>query len=142
MDKLDLSRLSIGLKVALKKSLVQAANEASNHFIESFKNQGFTDERLKKWKPRKNKKDTGRAILVKKGDLRRSIKVLKVDHSTLRASIGSTGLIYAAVHNFGLMAGRKSHPFIMPKRQFIGSSKKLNNAIKKIIDRNIKGIIK
>lgn len=74
--------------------------EAKNHFTMSFRNQGFTDASLQRWKERKrNKKGIGRAILVKSGDLRRSIRIVSKNHT--HVIIGSD-LPYARVHNDGL----------------------------------------
>jgi phage gpG-like protein len=84
------------------------SNTAKNHYVKSFKDQGFTDENYEKWKPRKgeitgfsvSKRSKGsRAILVKSGDLRRSIKK-NVNKSILQVTI-SSDLPYSAVHNYG-----------------------------------------
>jgi phage gpG-like protein len=72
-------------------------NEAVNFSKESFRKQGFTDGSFKKWQSRKNNKDKGRAILVKSGDLRRSIKKRV---RSKRVTI-SSNLPYSPVHNYG-----------------------------------------
>ena len=73
--------------------VVEQANEA---FLE----QGWTDTELEPWTPRKNQeaKDQGRAILVKTGRLRRSIRVVSTTADTV--TIGSD-VPYAKVHNEG-----------------------------------------
>lgn len=73
-----------------------------NHFVKSFQKQGFENVTLEKWKPRKDTRmDRGkpnRAILVKSGALRRSIR---------RVAIGKYGynivsdMPYAKIHNDG-----------------------------------------
>lgn len=73
-------------------------NEAQNHFVKSFRNQGFTDDGLQSWKPRKRGKDPGRAILVKTGRLRRSIR--KRTKGKYAVSIVSD-VPYAMIHNNG-----------------------------------------
>jgi phage gpG-like protein len=115
-----------------------------NHFVKSFQKQGFENVTLEKWKPRKsNRADRGkpnRAILVKSGALRRSIR---------RIAIGKYGynivsdLPYAKIHNDGL-TGRAygKHLFKMPKRQFMGFSAKMNNKIERMIDRYVKKVFK
>lgn len=107
------------------------ANEAKNHFLKSFRDQGFTDNSLQRWKPRKSNRDVGRGILIKTGKLRRSIKVSSVSWN--RVVIGSYGLKYASVHNYGEMAGR-GKGFKMPKRQFIGNSKQLEKRMKNMVN--------
>lgn len=124
----------------------QIGNIAINEAKTNFKRQGFMDRSVKRWKPRK-KRDAGRAILVGPADegggrLRRSIRRISV--SNKRVTIGSKGkaAVYAGVHNYGLKAGRKSAPFIMPKRQFLGPShttdKRIVNLIKKKIKKGFK----
>ena len=117
------------------------ANEAKNHFLQSFRDGGFTDRNLSKWKPRKvnTKNNIGRGILVKTGNLRRSIKVRYVSFD--RVVIGSYGLVYAAVHNYGQRAGR-GKGFKMPKRQFIGNSVQLENRMKKMVNSDFGKILK
>lgn len=115
-----------------------------NHFIKSFQKQGFENVTLEPWKPRKDTRmDRGkpnRAILVKSGALRRSIR---------RIAIGKYGvnlvseLPYAKIHNDGL-TGRAfgKHRFKMPKRQFMGYSGKMNTKIEKMIDKYVKRVFK
>tara|TARA_R110002126_G_scaffold89252_2_gene213390 strand:- start:2388 stop:2828 length:441 start_codon:yes stop_codon:yes gene_type:complete len=126
------------LKKEIKKTLRVATEVAINFFKDSFKQQGFLDRRVKKWKPRKQKSTTNRAILVKSGKLRRSIATKKINASRGRAVIGILGKagVYAGVHNFGLKAGR-GKGFTMPKRQFMGDSHKLNKKIKRLIRKRL-----
>lgn len=114
------------------------ANEAKNHFLQSFRDGGFTDRSLSKWKPRKvnTKNNIGRGILVKTGNLRRSIKVRYVSFD--KVIIGSYGLDYAATHNYGLNV----RGFKMPKRQFIGNSAQLENRMKKMVNSDFGKILK
>jgi phage gpG-like protein len=124
--------------------------EAVNFFTLNFRRQGFLDSSLEKWKPRKGeharhknttKKDKeGRNILVGKGTgikLSRSIRVLRKTRNS--AVIGSS-LIYAAVHNYGLRAGRSG--FTMPIRKFVGRSKKLEQKTVNIIRKRILNVLK
>lgn len=85
------------LEEVFKKMSSVAGTIAQNHFIMSFRNQGFTDEVIAKWKARK-KPDAGRAILVKSGALRRSIKMKKVG---LFKIVMSSNIPYAQIHNDG-----------------------------------------
>lgn len=82
---------------------------AQNHFTMSFRNQGFTDEAIAKWKARK-KADAGRAILVKTGALRRSIRVRP--QGMFRAVIYSN-LPYAQIQNDGGVINKRSRTSIL-----------------------------
>jgi phage gpG-like protein len=105
--------------------MVEIGNAAKSFFVENFRKQGFDDKNVEKWQPRKKAdKRAGRAILVKTGDLRRSIIRNPANRAALSIKI-STDLVYAARHNNGLKG--------MPKRQFMGDSYNLNERIKKII---------
>lgn len=83
---------------------------AQNHFTMSFRNQGFTDEVLAKWKARK-KAVPGRAILVgTNGFLRRSIRVRP--QGMFRAVIYSN-LPYAQIQNDGGVINKSSRTSIL-----------------------------
>lgn len=119
-------------QIRLQKELHSAVNEmgveAKKFFTTSFRNQGFTDVVLERWQQRK-RQDRGnksvRAILVKTGNLRKSIRVINKNYKSV--TLGSD-LPYAEVHNEGLRAGR-GRGFKMPKRQFIGDSRKLTDLL-------------
>lgn len=85
---------------------VEAGNIAVNHFVKSFRDQGFTDTSRMQWKPRKGGKDPNRAILVKSGALRRSIK--RGATSWNRTVIASVGVDYAKIHNEGGVISQKA----------------------------------
>lgn len=130
-------------RTILESSLITLGNEAKNHFVGSFRLQGFEDRTVEKWPDRKKKdKRAGRAILVKTGDLRRSIRRETLSKAKLEVVI-ATDLPYAKIHNEGGdgMAWGK-HPFKMPKRQFIGHSFKLNQRVKKIITNRLDKLFK
>lgn len=102
------------------------ANNSLNHFLEGFrKGGGQTDDSKGGWTARGSSapRNQGRAILVDTGALRRSIHALKISFKEI--IIGTTGIPYADRHNEGLVG--------MPKREFIGDSKELNEKNKKIL---------
>jgi phage gpG-like protein len=112
---------------------------AANHFTTSFRNQGFTDENLQMWQPRKRTERSrmgNRAILVKTGRLRRSIRSKRFGFLAVKIL---TDVPYASVHNNGERSGR-GRGFKMPKRQFIGYSGVLNRKIIAKMDVTIKRI--
>lgn len=127
---------------ALENAVVEVGNTAKNFFVENFRKQGFDDKTVEKWKPRKRTtyrtksgrivNDTTRAILVKEGDLKRSI--IRVPNRAAMSVKIQTDLDYAKIHNEGLMGKAfGKHPFKMPKRQFIGDSYNLNEKVKAVL---------
>jgi phage gpG-like protein len=124
------------LKEAQKKAqqeiramVIVMGNDALNHFEQSFRNEGFTDEALVKWKPRKKRERAGRAILTKTGRLRRSLKKLKYGNYAIKIT---SNVVYANRHNEGLNR--------MPVRQFVGYSAVLNRKLIAKFDSKIKAI--
>lgn len=156
---------------------VIVATEATNHFKQSWRDQGFTDQTIEKWKEVKRRK-TGakgtassrrRAILVETGALRRSVQTIRRHQWPI--IVGTRGLKYARVHNEGLSVqipggvrtlyfkvdfatgkskfSKKAHsnfsqevninPYSikMPKRQFIGYSRKLEKRTRKLLTAEI-----
>lgn len=116
------------------------ANETKNHFLEAFrKGGGQTDASKSGWEPRKPnaRRNAGRGILVDTGALRRSISVLRATFKEI--IIGTTRIPYAQRHNEGLTdrLGRQ-----MPKREFIGPSKELNEKNKKKLIEMLQNIFK
>ena len=86
---------------------LQMATEAKNFFVGSFQRQGWDDGLgLKRWQPRadeswrrkKKGRRGNRAILVKTGRLRRSIKIRS---AIFQKIVIATGVDYAAAHNYG-----------------------------------------
>ena len=130
--------------------------EAEKFYKKSFRDEGFTDKSLEKWKdvkrrtnprPSQRKKasssgsrkfvspegveTSGQAILTNSGYLGESIKYeVTPPYIVIHASgKGDDGGKIAQVHNEGGKAGRKSKQFDMPQRQFIGKSATLKNLI-------------
>ena len=106
----------------LKKTVsIKAANLAKQHFVMSFKKEGFTDGSFKRWKPSGQSRRGGKT-LTDTGRLRRSIKPVSI--SFRRSRIKTVGVVYARRHNDGLN---------MTKRQFIGNSKQLTKKTAQMI---------
>jgi phage gpG-like protein len=124
-NKFNFKGIEKKARTTLENAMVEIGNAAKSFFVENFRKQGFDDKSVERWQPRKKAdKRAGRAILVKTGDLRRSIIRNPANRAALSVKI-STDLVYAARHNDGLKG--------MPKRQFMGDSYNLNERIKKII---------
>ena len=151
MKKLDIKakiKAMAQLKVRLPKQL---GNDAVNHFRNSFRQGGFEDQTVDMWELPKRKQftlsksgktkrftnkgfsrsDRTRATLVQTGALRSSVRVLRT--SPGEVVIGSD-LKYAQIHNDG---GKLKSGATMPKRQFVGDSRKLTANMKKKISGEI-----
>lgn len=119
--------------------------EGRNFFEGNFRKQGFDDTTVQRWQPRKRTHyrtrsgkvvdDRNRAILVKTGRLKRSLRKKRISSF---AGIIFSEVPYANIHNDGL-TGRAfgRYMFKMPKRQFVGHSNKLNKKLRLIIERKI-----
>ena len=108
------------------------ANNSLNWFLEGFrKGGGQTD--AGRWKERAStaRKNIGRAILVLTGALRRDIRIRTLNIKKI--ILGTARIPYARRHNEGLKG--------MPKREFLGGSKKLDKKNKKIILRGLDKIL-
>lgn len=141
-NKFNMKGMEQKARKALENAVVEVGNTAKNFFVENFRKQGFDDKTVQRWKPRKRTTyrtksgkvvdDTTRAILVKEGDLKRSI-IRVPNRAAMNVKI-QTNLDYAKIHNEGLMGKAfGKHPFKMPKRQFIGDSYNLNEKVKAVI---------
>jgi len=129
-------------KVEKQRLPVKIGIEAKKWYLLGFRQGGGqTDEG--KWATRKkaDKNKKSRGILVQSGTLRNSITVLKSTWDGI--VIGSRGVAYAAIHNFGLR-GRAfgKYSFTLPKREFIGKSTALNRKIFIMINKQFKSIFK
>lgn len=109
------------------------ANEALNYFLEGFRNGGGQTD-AGRWPSRRPsaRRNSGRALLVDTGALRRDIKIRSTRMGKIL--IGTERIIYARRHNEGLKG--------MPKREFLGDSKKLDTKLKKTILKEINKILK
>jgi len=86
-------------KPQLNKIVDAAGVIAANHFTKSFRDGGFTDESLETWKPRKRaERGKSRAILVKSGRLRRSLRSKRFGVLSVKIM---TDVPYARIHNDG-----------------------------------------
>lgn len=100
--------------------------EANNIIEHNFAQEGFINGGITKW-PQRKKADKGakKALLVKSSILKGEATSGKVRGNNVEYNMKE----YGKVHNEGLHAGRGSG-FTMPKRQFIGPSKNLDDKVK------------
>jgi phage gpG-like protein len=141
----------VKLQKTLTAFITVMGTDAKNHFVKSFRNQGFEDDSIQRWQPRKNEISGGiarvrrkslgsRAILVKTGDLRRSVRVISKSY---RSIVVGSDLPYAQIHNDGLYGNAYGkYRFKMPKRQFIGHSNKLIRQLRAKLDSRIVNVFK
>lgn len=164
----DFSGQSQALAKALRALPRIVGNIAVNFYKDRFSRQGWQDERFEPWTKRKREDRRARAILVKTGRLRRSIRIVSQTHNSV--TVG-TSVPYAQIHNEGgtIKANQsvkshtrkghkrkkdeklitvKSHPVkahsrtistTIPKRQFMGASALL---IRRIVMQVNKGLAK
>jgi hypothetical protein len=140
-DRRFMERKIKNLRKSFPEMLEDMSVRAENHFADSFRNEGFTDDTLQKWPKRKSlgryddaARSNRRALLVKTGKMRNATRVRKLasrkEVRVFNDAKSAKGFPYPKVHNEGL--GN------MPKRQFIGNSRQLNRKIKKDIVKTIK----
>lgn len=123
------SRELDGLKKKLPKII---ANNSLNWFLKGFRQGGGqTDSGQWAERKKKSKKKARRGILVQSGALRRDVQIRMTSFSKI--IIGTARIAYARRHNEGLD---------MPKREFLGDSKKMNKSNKKLILRSLNKILK
>lgn len=118
------------MKRTHKKLPKVIGNEVLKHSLESFDNEAWDgDPWAKRKRMTKRDRETGkrRNLLVQSGSLRGSIKVKRATWRKIR--VGSYGIKYARYHNRGI--GQE-------KRQFIGTTPKLNKRIKNIVRAMVK----
>lgn len=114
------------------------ANTAKNEFTNNFREQGFNGNH---WQPVKRKSPQN--ILQGKGSgkLRKDV-ANSVSTGHKNSNLSYTLVVeneYAAVHNEGLRSGR-GKGFIMPKRQFVGMTARLNKKLLKKINQKVSAI--
>lgn len=170
--KPDFSKLEKDFTEAFRASTIEVGEEAKAHFLKGFRLGGYqTDKSSSGWVDRKRDKafktgETGqdRALLVKSGDLRQSIrkKTLRRKLRTL-ISVFSEGVSYADVHNNGFRGVQKVSKHIrlmktrggdikevdvkshtrnqnIPQREFIGMSAVLEKKIERIFNNFLKRV--
>ncbi len=90
-------KLEAEIKKVIRRLPRKFGTEVVRYSMQRFREQGWDG---KPWQPRKagSKNNKGRAILIKRGRLRRSIRITKIDATSV--TIGSD-VPYARIHNEG-----------------------------------------
>jgi phage gpG-like protein len=134
-NKFNFKGIEKKARTTLENAMVEIGNTAKVFFVENFRKQGFDDKTVEKWEKRKkterkgrgSKKSAaelgtvrsvkaGRAILVKTGDLRRSIIRNPANRAALSIKI-HTDLPYAKIHNDGGTINREGFKGLMYYRE-------------------------
>lgn len=113
LNKLDkrIEKLGKALQRTIPRRIGQ---DAENHFRASFKNGGFTDRALVKWRPRKqpptDKRGKAKAhtVLYQYGLLRGSVRLLRADWNNIQVVAGGPHVPYARIHNEGGIINRQA----------------------------------
>jgi phage gpG-like protein len=148
-NKFNFKGIEKKARTTLENAMVEIGNSAKSFFVENFRKQGFDDKSVEKWPKRKkterkgrgSKKSAeaagtvrsvkaGRAILVKTGDLRRSIIRNPANRAALSVKI-STDLPYAKIHNDGF----KGTEYVKPHRRFVNQGDTMGTGIYNIKSR-------
>jgi phage gpG-like protein len=120
--------LEARLRLAITRSLYDIRVELLDQFNLNFRRQGFFTEA---WQ--KKKRDDGHPILIRTGELRRSI-VGRVNTGDNSVSFGSPE-VYAAIHNEGGTIQRRNITITMPRRQFVGWDPSLLPILEQIVQK-------
>lgn len=109
-DVFDLQRSVEHFKQVMVYAPGMLGNDAVNFFLDRFQYQNWIGDYVEPWRRRKNpnkwgpvKNDTGRAILILRARLKRSIRITSA--SNMQVTIG-TDVPYARVHNEGARLGQ------------------------------------
>lgn len=111
-------RKLLASKSRIKNDLLSIIEVEAEKFVnENFESEGFTDTNFEAWQPRKDTRND-RQLLIRTGDLKRAATTARRKQNAVEFVLN---LPYAQVHNEG--------SDIMPKRQYIGRSKVLEDLI-------------
>lgn len=133
--ELKLKKAMEYLKADVKKDM---GIQAVNHFRKSFRDEGFTDRNVSKWKAVKrssNGKGAARGRKILTGETKQLADSIGYRVSP-RGVVITSGVRYAKIHNEGGSAGRNGASKI-PQRQFMGKSAVLNRLIAREIQREL-----
>ena len=137
----EFTAMMIRLEAAYRLLPNKAATVAVNFSKERFRQQNWLGNTTQPWKKRKKegKRDRGRAILVKTGNLKRDVHKISVTATT--ALIGTSKLTggYAKAHNEGYrgtvtVKSHKRHVYSKVKEKYTTRNGKERSRTRKTID--------
>jgi phage gpG-like protein len=152
-----LASMQIKLEKSIPKIAKKAAEDVVLLFKENFLEEGFFGDRWAEVERRKNEKNyriisrgkrkgekkyknnrLGAKILTQSGNLRSSIKV--DDNIVDNTATIYSDAEYSKAHNEGTTTAGRNRNVTIPKRQFIGNSKEVEEAIEKRINEELEKI--
>lgn len=135
----DSIRAKMSALEAAKQDLpFQIGNEIVSFFKSSWKKNGFENSGVVKWKAKKN--PNGLPTLYGSGNLVNSIVV---ERAAWGKVVVKSDLPYSAIHNYGLEGNAfGKYSFKMPKRQFMGDSKKMRSILKLKYERKLNWVMR
>lgn len=132
----DMAAQAALLEEATKRTIpIKIANAMEAQVKENFNQSGFLNGGRKIWKPSKRIGKAKGAAGTRKTLFGETKNLYNSTHHRTEAgtAIVYNDCPYAEVHNEGLHAGRGAG-FTMPRRQFIGESKELNEKMEQILE--------
>ena len=150
---MNIAQLEVKFKAAILRLPPVAGAEVVNFALDNFRRQGFAGQA---WKQRKNPtawgqvpRNNGRALLVDKGDLKRSPRVMRHNHEevVIGSSVpyakaqneGFSGQVVQTVTGFQRKNGSSVKSFSrtinqdIPARPFLANSPVLEERLKRVI---------
>lgn len=145
----DFSGQAASMQKAFRAMPRVVGNTAVNFYKDRFRRGGWQDVRFQPWTPRKRHHKRKRALLVRTGRLRRSIRIVRISSDSV---VVGTDVPYARIHNEGgristtqnvrahLRRGRpvRAHSrrvnATIPQRQFIGASRLLTRRLVAVLN--------
>lgn len=150
---IQLKHLEARLRHTLSSDVPRIAGKvAVDFFKQSFLQEGFMDTGLQRWPEVKRRQDprvrgaraTRRILTGDTGDLGESLtyRIRTPSEVVVKAEAYSkNGFNYAPVHNSGATDAGRHRNVVIPKRQFMGPSKTLDNLIMEEIDRKVRSVL-
>lgn len=102
-----MKKLQDNLATTLRELPPVVGEAAVNFTLDNFDRQAWLGNTTEKWQKRKNptkwgkRDDEGRALLVKTGKLKRSIRISRIVENSVYIQAGGADVPYAKVHNEG-----------------------------------------
>lgn len=117
-------RLKGKVKVAVRRLPIVFGNETVNFALENFDNQSWPE--TGPWPPRASNKskDSGRALLVKSGRMRRQVSNGKKEVSENRVVVKFGGVPYMKIHNDGGVINQSARSETFKRNRFTRGGRK------------------
>ena len=132
-QQFDLSRVEAHFKQVLLYAPGMLGNDAVNFFLDRFQQQAWLGVTAEPWARRRTnlKRNSGRAILISSGRLRRSIRITSITNG--QVTIGSD-VPYARMHNEGFrgVVNVSAHSRNKYSKEKVGTGKLKKNGLERM----------